>query len=247
MDSLYIRLALLVMLIGVQGGVQSFAFSSRGGTSSRHHSRPIPRLAFRTMRHTEYAPSLSRVSSTKRFATPVAPMFSPGNGTPENSASTVGSNDSNGGNKQLRKKKLQTFLRYLEVECWKRQDLRGLESVLQAVASACKQITRIVQRAQTDDVYGVALDVHGNPLSDTNIQGEVQQKLDVLCNTIMLQAFCGGGREIHSVASEEEDEPRCCSDVMVRCRKKCCCDKRREWSRWLKDTNVRGRTRVGCL
>jgi Fructose-1-6-bisphosphatase, N-terminal domain len=113
------------------------------------------------------------------------------------------------------KKKLQTYLRYLEVECWKRSDLRGLEPVLQAVASACKQITRIVQRAQTDDVYGVALDVHGNPLCETNVQGEVQQKLDVLCNTIMLQAFCGSGREIHAVASEEEDEPRCCSDVMV--------------------------------
>jgi hypothetical protein len=118
--------------------------------------------------------------------------------------------------KQLVKKKLQTFLRYLEVECWKRSDLRGLEPVLQGVASACKQINRIVQRAQTDDVYGVALDAAGNPLSDTNVQGEVQQKLDVLCNTIMLQAFCGSGREIHSVASEEEDEPRCCSDVMVR-------------------------------
>jgi Fructose-1-6-bisphosphatase, N-terminal domain len=118
--------------------------------------------------------------------------------------------------KQLVKKKLQTFLRYLEVECWKRSDLRGLEPILQAVASACKQITRIVQRAQTDDVYGVAVDpTTGNPLSDTNIQGEVQQKLDVLCNTIMLQAFCGSGREIHAVASEEEDEPRCCSEVMV--------------------------------
>lgn len=115
------------------------------------------------------------------------------------------------------KKKLQTYLRYLEVECWKRSDLRGLEPVLQAVASACKQITRIVQRAQTDDVYGVALDVHGNPLCEMNVQGEVQQKLDVLCNTIMLQAFCGSGREIHAVASEEEDEPRCCSNVMVSC------------------------------
>jgi Fructose-1-6-bisphosphatase, N-terminal domain len=118
--------------------------------------------------------------------------------------------------KQLVKKKLQTFLRYLEVECWKRSDLRGLEPILQAVASACKQITRIVQRAQTDDVYGVAVDpTTGNPLADTNIQGEVQQKLDVLCNTIMLQAFCGSGREIHAVASEEEDKPRCCSEVMV--------------------------------
>jgi Fructose-1-6-bisphosphatase, N-terminal domain len=120
-----------------------------------------------------------------------------------------------GPSKQMRKKKLQTFTRYLEVECWKRQDLRGLEPVLQAVSSACIQINRIVQRAQTDDVYGVAVDAEGNPLSD-NVQGEIQQKLDVLCNTIMLKAFCGSGREICSVASEEEDEPRSCADVMVR-------------------------------
>lgn len=108
----------------------------------------------------------------------------------------------------LKKKKLTSFPRYLEVECWKRQDLRGLESVLQSVAEACKQINRIVQRAMTDDVYGSFSE-------EENIQGEVQQKLDVLCNTIILRAFCGSGRVIHSVASEEEDDPRCCSDVMV--------------------------------
>lgn len=121
--------------------------------------------------------------------------------------------------KQLKKKALTTFPRYLEIECWKRPELRGLEPVLQAVAEACKQINRIVQRAQTDDVYGVALDVEGNPLEE-NVQGEVQQKLDVLCNTIMMQAFCGSSCNIHSVASEEEDTPRCCSDVMVRLKKK---------------------------
>jgi fructose-1,6-bisphosphatase I len=117
--------------------------------------------------------------------------------------------------KQLKKKALTTFPRYLEIECWKRPELRGLEPVLQAVAEACKQINRIVQRAQTDDVYGVAVDSAGNPLEE-NVQGEVQQKLDVLCNTIMMQAFCGSSCNIHSVASEEEDQPRCCSDVMVR-------------------------------
>lgn len=116
-----------------------------------------------------------------------------------------------------KKKNLQTFPRYLEVECWKQPNLRGLESVLQAVADACKQINRIVQRAQTDELYGVAVDSDGNPLEE-NIQGEAQQKLDVLCNTIIIRAFCGSGRDggIHSVASEEEDEIRCCADVMVR-------------------------------
>lgn len=118
------------------------------------------------------------------------------------------------GGKSLRKKKLQTFNRYLEVECWKQAELRELEPVLQAVAEACKQINRIVQRAKTDDLYGVALGPDGNPLDTTNIQGEVQQKLDIVCNTFMLRAFCGCSSAIHSVASEEEDEPRCCEDIM---------------------------------
>lgn len=114
-----------------------------------------------------------------------------------------------------KKKNLKTFQRYLEIECWKRADLRDLERVLQAVAESCKQINRIVQRAQTDDLYGAAVGKDGEQL-DANVQGEVQQQLDVLCNTIMLRAFCGSSSSIHSVASEEEDEPRCCSDVMVR-------------------------------
>jgi hypothetical protein len=117
----------------------------------------------------------------------------------------------------LRKRKdLKQFSRYLEVECWKRADVRGLEPVLTAIADACKQINRIIQRAQTDDIYGAAEDASGNPLDGTNIQGEVQQKLDVLCNTIMMRAFCGSSRTIRAVASEEEDEYRCCSSVMVR-------------------------------
>jgi fructose-1,6-bisphosphatase I len=113
-----------------------------------------------------------------------------------------------------KKKNLKTFQRYLEIQCWKQPEFRELEPVLRAVAESCKQISRIVQRAQTDDLYGVALGPDGQPLDD-NVQGEVQQQLDVLCNTYMLRAFCGSGSCIHSVASEEEDQPRCCSDVMT--------------------------------
>lgn len=116
-----------------------------------------------------------------------------------------------------KKKKLKTFSRYLEIESWKRgPSARDLEPVLRSVGEACKQINRIVQRAQTDDLYGVAVDEHGNPLEDTNIQGEVQQKLDVVCNAIMLKQFCGSSKGvIAAVASEEEDVPRSCPDVMV--------------------------------
>lgn len=112
-----------------------------------------------------------------------------------------------------RKKKLKTFARYIEIECWKRDDIRELESVLRSISEACKQINRIVQRAQTDDLYGAAVGEDGLQL-DENIQGEVQQKLDVVCNRIMLKTFCGSGKSIAAVASEEEDQPRCCSDVM---------------------------------
>ena len=113
-----------------------------------------------------------------------------------------------------RKKKLKTFQRYLEVECWRDTDLRPLEPVLQAVSDGCKQINRIVQRAKTDDLYGAAVDRDGNALEE-NIQGEVQQKLDVVCNDIMLGLFCGSSDAICAVASEEEDLPRTCADVMV--------------------------------
>jgi len=114
-----------------------------------------------------------------------------------------------------KKKNLKTFNRYLEIESWKRgPSARDLEPVLQAIGEACKQINRIVQRAQTDDLYGVATDENGNPLED-NIQGEVQQKLDLVCNAIMLKQFCGSSKGIiAAVASEEEDTTRSCSSVM---------------------------------
>ena len=114
----------------------------------------------------------------------------------------------------IKKPNLKPFSRFLEVECWKQRELRDLEPVLLAVSDACKQINRIVQRAQTDDLYGVAVDVNGKPLTDTNIQGEVQQKLDVVCNTIMLRAFCASSGAICTVASEEEDTLRTCAEVM---------------------------------
>jgi len=119
-----------------------------------------------------------------------------------------------------KKKKLKTFLRYLQVESWRNEDIRDLETVLVSIGDACKQINRIVQRAQTDDLYGAAtIGVDGLAIGEdgTNIQGEVQQKLDVLCNTIFMRALCGCSTgTIAAVASEEEDVPRSCADVMVR-------------------------------
>ena len=102
------------------------------------------------------------------------------------------------------------------MEAWKRSEARDLEPVLRGIGEACRQINRIVQRAQTDDFYGVAVGSDGKQL-DQNVQGEVQQKLDVVCNEIMLKQFCGSAKKvIAAVASEEEDCHRCCGNVMVR-------------------------------
>lgn len=71
-----------------------------------------------------------------------------------------------------------------------------------------------MQRAQTDDFYGVALGPDGLPRVE-NVQGEVQQKMDVACNNILLKHVCGcSTATIAAVASEEEDHYRTCSDIM---------------------------------
>ena len=117
--------------------------------------------------------------------------------------------------KMKKKKDLRTLQRFLEVECWKLPAIRDLDRTLLAVGDACKQINRIVQRAQTDDLYGAAVDSSTGELLEENVQGEVQQQLDVLCNTLMLRAFCGASNNaICAVASEEEPLPRSCADVM---------------------------------
>lgn len=116
---------------------------------------------------------------------------------------------------KMKKKDLRTLQRFLEVECWKLPTIRNLDRTLLTVSDACKQINRIVQRAQTDDLYGAALDPLTGEVAEMNVQGEVQQQLDVLCNTLMLRAFCGtSNNAICAVASEEEPLPRSCADVM---------------------------------
>ena len=147
-------------------------------------------------------------------------------------SSSISSSSSSSSSSAMKKKDLRTLQRFLEVECWKTPSIRSLDTTLLAVSDACKQINRIVQRAQTDDLYGpaAAFTIH-NPTTTTtgqeeeevvvvNVQGEIQQQLDVLCNTLMLRALCVGGNggsdknAVCAVASEEEPLPRCCADVM---------------------------------
>src|SRR6185295_3219862 len=74
-----------------------------------------------------------------------------------------------------------------------------LRLLLETIARACKAISTRVNK-------GALADGHGS-LDSQNIQGEVQKKLDVLSNEILLEANVWGGN-LAALASEEMDDPR---------------------------------------
>lgn len=70
--------------------------------------------------------------------------------------------------------------------------------ILSALSISAKMIAAHVRRARLEDVLGA--------VGNSNVQGEQQQKLDVIANEILLRTL--GGREgVAVVASEENEEP----------------------------------------
>src|SRR3954462_1818120 len=74
-----------------------------------------------------------------------------------------------------------------------------LRLLLETIARACKAISTRVNKGALGDSY--------SSTENTNIQGEVQKKLDVLSNEILLEANEWGGN-LAALASEEMDDPR---------------------------------------
>jgi fructose-1,6-bisphosphatase I len=72
-----------------------------------------------------------------------------------------------------------------------------LSGILYDLALAAKMISNKVRSAGLADVLGAT--------DHTNVQGEVQQKLDVLANEILIKALDHGGR-LCAMGSEEEQE-----------------------------------------
>ena len=72
-----------------------------------------------------------------------------------------------------------------------------LSGILYDMALAGKMIANKVRSAGLADILGAT--------SDVNVQGEVQQKLDVISNEIIVKAFDHGGR-LCAMASEEEPD-----------------------------------------
>jgi fructose-1,6-bisphosphatase I/sedoheptulose-1,7-bisphosphatase len=73
-----------------------------------------------------------------------------------------------------------------------------LNALILNVATACKAIANRVSAGALGDVLG--------SMNRTNVQGEVQQKLDVLANDYFLRATEWGG-QVAGLASEELDDP----------------------------------------
>jgi fructose-1,6-bisphosphatase I len=74
-----------------------------------------------------------------------------------------------------------------------------LRLLLETIARACKGISTRVNKGALADGLGST--------DKSNIQGEVQKKLDVLSNEILLEANEWGGN-LAALASEEMDDPR---------------------------------------
>jgi fructose-1,6-bisphosphatase I len=94
---------------------------------------------------------------------------------------------------------ISTLQSHILAEEQQRPDSGGtLAWILSALSISAKAIAAQVRRARLIDVLGNA--------GETNVQGEQQQKLDVLANEIMLRAL-GRRDDVAILASEENEEP----------------------------------------
>lgn len=106
----------------------------------------------------------------------------------------------------------KTLKRFLQVEFWRSPEKESLYPIFCAFETACRDINRLMRRISTDNLDGYHGGVDGTP-GTVNVQGEDQKKLDVIANRILKTALSCTG-QISILASEEEDEPTRCSDLV---------------------------------
>ena len=83
----------------------------------------------------------------------------------------------------------------------------GLVELLLALATGCERINAAVRRGAVGGVLGA--------LESQNVQGEVQKKLDVLSNDILVEA-CAGAPALVGMVSEEMDDVHAVRSVRSR-------------------------------
>ncbi len=87
--------------------------------------------------------------------------------------------------------------RFLIEQTRSHQTPAELRFLIEVVARACKMINHQVSKGALGGVLG--------SMGTENVQGEVQKKLDVLSNEILLEANEWGGGHLAGMASEEMD------------------------------------------
>lgn len=80
-------------------------------------------------------------------------------------------------------------------------DLSELESIFTSIQVGCKAISKLVRTSSLESNTGAA---HGG--GAINVQGEEQQKMDLLANDVLKNALHWAGH-FQTIASEEEEEP----------------------------------------
>lgn len=89
---------------------------------------------------------------------------------------------------------MQSLVQFLDAQTAKPANLRAL---IKSVADACAVIGHTVNTSAINDLQGA--------LENENVQGEVQKKLDVIANDIMLEEDRWGGN-VAALVSEEMDD-----------------------------------------
>ena len=89
-----------------------------------------------------------------------------------------------------------TLSRYLIEQTRSNSTPADLRFLIEVVARACKEISHNVSKGALGGVLG--------SMGTENVQGEVQKKLDVISNDILLEANEWGGH-LAGMASEEMD------------------------------------------
>jgi fructose-1,6-bisphosphatase I len=92
-----------------------------------------------------------------------------------------------------------TLSRYLIEQTRSNNTPADLRFLIEVVARACKEINHAVSKGALGGVLG--------SMGTENVQGEVQKKLDVISNEILLEANEWGGH-LAGMASEEMDNAR---------------------------------------
>ncbi len=75
--------------------------------------------------------------------------------------------------------------------------------LLSSIQTACKFISSKVRKAGIANLYGSNT---GSTGTTTNLSGDIQKKLDVICNEVFINAL-KNSRRVLAIISEEEDEP----------------------------------------